>query len=280
MKRIVVCTIVAVLLSCGVAAAQKVSTETLLDLGRARSPKLEQALRDTLGDDAIGKGTAAAGKLGEFVWAVTSEKGPQLRIDNEIPVSAWRVGGLWVYQGHLRMGTAHKFAWIIDGKPFGGNLNLKAFGPESYPQSGVPQGKLTGPVEFASTIYPNMKANVWYYVPTQWDGVTALPVQIWGDGQFYTMTRDDQYHILDTLDNLTAQKRIPLMVNVFIQPGTGAAQNQRSIEYDSVDDRYARYLLEEILPEINKRVKLRRMVTAGRWLAKVPAVSARSMQHF
>jgi enterochelin esterase family protein len=47
------------------------------------------------------------------------------------------------------------------------------------------------------------------------------------------------------------------MVNVFVQPGTGAAQNQRSIEYDSVDDRYARYLLEEVLPEINKHVKLR-----------------------
>ncbi len=47
------------------------------------------------------------------------------------------------------------------------------------------------------------------------------------------------------------------MVNVFIQPGTGAAQNQRSIEYDTVDDTYARYVLEEVLPEIGKRVNLR-----------------------
>ena len=257
MKRIILCTIALVLLWSGSAAAQKVSTESLLDLARARSPKLEQALRDTLGEDNIVKGTASAGKLGEFVWAVTSEKGPQLRIDNEAPVSAWKAGGLWVYQGHLKMGTAHKYAWIIDGRPFGGNLNLRAFGPESYPQPGVPQGKLTGPMELASTIYPNMKANVWYYVPAQWDGATALPVQVWGDGQFYTAMRDDNYHILDSLDNLTAQKRIPLMVNVFVQPGTGAAQNQRSIEYDSVDDKYARYLLEEVLPEINKRVKLR-----------------------
>ena len=257
MKRIILCTIAFVLLWSGRAAAQKVSTESLLDLARARSPKLEQALRDTLGEDNIVKGTASAGKLGEFVWAVTSEKGPQLRIDNEAPVSAWKAGGLWVYQGHLKMGTAHKYAWIIDGKPFGGNLNLRAVGPESYPQPGVPQGKLTGPMELASTIYPNMKANVWYYVPAQWDGAAALPVQVWGDGQFYTAMRDDNYHILDSLDNLTAQKRIPLMVNVFVQPGTGAAQNQRSIEYDSVDDRYARYLLEEVLPEINKRVKLR-----------------------
>jgi enterochelin esterase family protein len=257
MKRIVLCTMALVLLSGRITAAQKVSTETLLDLAKSRSPKLEHALRDTLGEDNIVKGTAAAGKLGEFVWAVTSEKGPQLRIDNETPVSAWKTGSLWAYQGHLKMGTAHKYAWIVDGKPFGGNLNLRAFGPESYPQPGIPQGKLTGPIELPSTIYPNMKANVWYYVPAQWDGGAALPVQVWGDGQFYTMMRDDNYHVLDALDNLTAQKRIPLMVNVFVQPGTGAAQNQRSIEYDSVDDRYARYLLEEVLPEINKHVKLR-----------------------
>ncbi|HEY1757368.1 MAG TPA: alpha/beta hydrolase-fold protein [Bryobacteraceae bacterium] len=37
----------------------------------------------------------------------------------------------------------------------------------------------------------------------------------------------------------------------------GAGQNQRSIEYDTVDDTYARYVLEEVLPEIGKQVKLR-----------------------
>src|SRR5207247_1788763 len=53
-------------------------------------------------------------------------------------------------------------------------------------------------------------------------------------------------------------KRIPLMVNIFIQPGTGGPRPaMRSIEYDTVDDAYARYLLEEILPEIGKTVKLR-----------------------
>jgi hypothetical protein len=44
-------------------------------------------------------------------------------------------------------------------------VNLAAFGPDSYPHAGVPQGKLTGPLELASKIYPDMKANVWYYVP-------------------------------------------------------------------------------------------------------------------
>src|SRR5207244_8239827 len=95
------------------------------------------------------------------------------------------------------------------------------------------------------------------------DGVTPLAVQIWGDGQFYTK-RMTNYRVLETLDNLHHQKRIPLTVNIFIQPGTVAApgtpsgeRSLRSQEYDTVSDTYARYLLEEILPEAGKTVKLR-----------------------
>ncbi len=64
--------------------------------------------------------------------------------------------------------------------------------------------------------------------------------------------------MLDTLDNLTAQKKIPVMVNVFVHPGTGPnGQAMRSIEYDTVDDKYTDYILNEVLPEVGKNVKLR-----------------------
>jgi enterochelin esterase family protein len=63
--------------------------------------------------------------------------------------------------------------------------------------------------------------------------------------------------VLETLDNLTAQKRIPLMVNIFIQPGTGPERNQRSIEYDTVSDTYLHRLQDEILPVVAKSVKMR-----------------------
>ena len=66
------------------------------------------------------------------------------------------------------------------------------------------------------------------------------------------------YRLPDTLDNLTAQKKIPVMVNVFVQPGTGPnGQALRSIEYDTVDDRYTDYIVQEVLPEVEKNVKLR-----------------------
>ena len=159
--------------------------------------------------------------MGDFVFAVSAEKGPSLQINNEPAIPAFKAGSLWMVQTRLNTGTAYKYTWIADGKPIGGANNLPAFGPDSYPQPGVPQGKLTGPIEVPSKIYPDVKANVWFYVPAQWDGVTPLAVQVWGDGQNFTGPRPGQWRVLETLDNLTAQKRIPLMVSIFVQAGPG-----------------------------------------------------------
>src|SRR5260370_3728477 len=59
-------------------------------------------------------------------------------------------------------------------------------------------------------------------------------------------------------DNLIADRSMPVTVGVFINPGTveGGRAN-RSFEYDTLSDQYARFLLEEILPEVEKTVKLR-----------------------
>jgi hypothetical protein len=56
-------TVLALLTIAGVCAAQKVSTQELLQMARSRSIGLEQALRDTLGADNIQKGSAAAGEM-------------------------------------------------------------------------------------------------------------------------------------------------------------------------------------------------------------------------
>jgi hypothetical protein len=118
----------------GVCAAQKVSTQELLRLARMRAPGLEQAVRDSLGADNIQRGTAAAGEMGDFVFAVAAEKGPSLQINSEAPVAAFKAGSLWVVLTRLNTGTAYKYTWISAGKPIGGANNLAAFGPDSYAQ--------------------------------------------------------------------------------------------------------------------------------------------------
>ena len=239
------------------ASAQKVPVDQLLEMARTRAAGLEQALQDTLGVDNIKKGTADAGEAGEFVWAIAAASEPRLQINDAPPLAAWKAGGLWVYQGKLRPGTAYRYNWIVNGESLGADASIASFGPDSVAHVGVPVGKLTGPLALESKIYLGLKSNIWYYVPAQWDGTTPLAVQVWGDGQMYTGARPGAYHLLETLDNLTSQRRIPLMVNVFIEPGTIAGKAQRSIEYDTVDTNYSRYVLDEVLPEVAKQVKLR-----------------------
>src|SRR5579864_2000150 len=111
----------------GVCAAQKVSIPELIQMTRMRNAGLERALRDTLGTGNIQKGTAAAGEMGELVWAVVAEKGPSLQINDESPIPAFKAGSLWVVQSRLNTGTAYKYTWIADGKPIGGGNNLPAY---------------------------------------------------------------------------------------------------------------------------------------------------------
>ena len=246
------------LVAAGSAFAQppKTPSKDLVEMARKHDPALEQALRNTFAKEALARGTVAAGERGEFVWAIETEGQPQLQVGSMPPHPAERVGALWVYQGSLPMATAYKYQWLAGGKAIGGANDLAVYGPDSYAQPGVPAGKVSEKMTLESKVYPGMSANVWYWTPAQYDGSTPLPVQIWGDGQFYVEHPAD-YRVFEVLDNLIAQKKIPPMVNVFIQPGTAGTRALRSVEYDTVNDAYARYLTEEILPEIEKRVKLR-----------------------
>lgn len=256
MRSLAVAALASALLA-SAASAARTEVPELLRMVDQKAAGLDQALRDTLGAERIKAGTAVTGYGPDFVWAVEATSAPLLQIDDAAPVAASRVeGNLWTYRGTLKTGTSHKYHWIVDGNPMGGNLNIPAFTKDSYPQPGVPQGKITGPIVHESKIYPGMKANYWYYVPAQYDGNTPAAVMVWQDGQGPSQ-RNSGSHALDVLDNLTAQKKIPVMVSVFVQPGTVGTRAMRSVEYDSVNDTYARYLLEEILPEVGKNVKLR-----------------------
>jgi enterochelin esterase family protein len=60
-------------------------------------------------------------------------------------------------------------------------------------------------------------------------------------------------------DNLIHRREMPVTIGVFVQPGDKGpgmplwgGQDNRSIEYDSLGDAYARFLLEEILPAVEK----------------------------
>jgi enterochelin esterase family protein len=85
----------------------------------------------------------------------------------------------------------------------------------------------------------------------------------------------DEPRPLGVTENLVAQKLLPPVVHVMISPGPLDGRPMRSIEYDTVSDRYPRFLMEEVLPEVKKMYKLRPDGYSRAIAGESPAVSAR-----
>ncbi len=136
-------------------------------------------------------------------------------------------------------------------------------GPDSMKQPGVPEGKLEH-FEWTSQVYPGTVRDVWIYVPAQYDGSEPAAVMVFQDGHGFIRTEGDRAWMTPiVLDNLIAQGRMPVTIAVFVKWGLLKAHNDqqqdrynRSYEYDALGDRYARLLIDEVLPEVGKRYKL------------------------
>lgn len=136
-------------------------------------------------------------------------------------------------------------------------------GPESQRQEGVPQGKVTKLEWNTSEVFPNTHRNYWIYVPAQYDGSKSAAVMVFQDGQGY-VDEKGSFRVPIVFDNLIHKHEMPVTIGIFINPGTAtdktgdkaAVKVQRSLEYDTLSDAYARFLLDEILPEVSKTYKL------------------------
>jgi enterochelin esterase family protein len=135
-------------------------------------------------------------------------------------------------------------------------------GPDSMRQEGVPQGTVTKDV-WRSQIFPETVRDYWVYVPKQYEENKPACVMVFQDGIVYVSETGD-FRVPVVFDNLIHRREMPVTIGVFINPGHQGetppqkpfAGNNRSLEYNTLDDRYARFLLEEILPEVGKRYKL------------------------
>ena len=132
--------------------------------------------------------------------------------------------------------------------------------PDSVRKEGVPKGKVEGPFEFNnSSIYPGTQRKYWVYVPAQYDKSKPACTMVVQDG----FGRARGWKLPTVMDNLIHQKEMPVTIGIFIDHGKvishlkdAQPRFNRSFEYDSVGDRYARFLLEEILPAVGKKWNL------------------------
>jgi enterochelin esterase family protein len=217
----------------------------------------------------IKNGVAVLGEKGDFLFAFESPKRPDLYVDGVKmpPMRRASPSAPWTLATKLKTGRSHSFFYMVDGKRTGGLTDVPAFGPDSYAQPGVPQGKLSEKMVHTSKLYPGMKSEYWVYVPAQYNASTPAALMIWQDGHYH-IERDGPAQapksgqppsrIQNVIDNLTHRKQIPVAIYLFIDPGTVDGRPMRSVLYDTVSDLYPRFLRDEVLPELYARYNIRK----------------------
>ena len=250
--------------------AERGVVDRLTELARLQpaSDAFRTELVRAMSEDSIRKGTAVVGNGPDFVWAIESDEAPVLFVDDEPYADMQRASGnLWYHVGTLATGNAHKFHYRVGDATVGGALNIAAYTPDSYAWPGVPQGTLSERmVHVSKKVYAGMETNYWVYLPARYDPSEPAALMIWQDGHLLVGRNDEAIcilcpglvRILEVTDNLLYRGEIPVMVHLFIQPGTLDGQNLRSVQYDSVTDRYPRFLVEELLPEVYAKYNIRR----------------------
>jgi enterochelin esterase family protein len=158
-------------------------------------------------------------------------------------------------------------AWLAANANAAPTDDVYLLGPDSQPHDGVPQGKVLGPLTLSSEVFTNTTRHYWVYVPAQYDGTRPACLMIFQDGQAFVDLKGD-YRIPYVFDNLIYRREMPVTIGVFINPGHtpeqpeststnwGDSINNRPTEYNELNDRYARLIVNELLPELEKEYQL------------------------
>ena len=140
-------------------------------------------------------------------------------------------------------------------------------GPDSAPQPGVPQGKITEWKQLPSDAYPGTLHDYCVYIPAQYDPAKPAALMIFQDGQAWVRLTGD-YRVPYVFDNLIYRREMPVTIAVFINPGRAPEQpeatasswgdqtSNRPQEYNALDDKYARVIVDELLPVITKEYNI------------------------
>ena len=136
---------------------------------------------------------------------------------------------------------------------------------DSLPQEGIPKGRLEGPFEFKSKIIPGTVRRYWVFVPAQYNPKKPAHVLVFQDGQRAT-NPNGSLRVPQAMENLIGQGKMPVTIGIFITPGNLSDTyptdlemrnpNHRRQEYDAMSDTYARFLIDEMLPEVGKKYNL------------------------
>ena len=130
--------------------------------------------------------------------------------------------------------------------------------PDAVAKGGVPKGTVIPMPAFESKVFPNTTRDWSVYVPAQYRADAPAALMVFQDGEGMKNEKG-RWRVPTVFDNLIAKGDMPPTIAVFVNPGhetdkprVPGKHSNRGFEYDSLGDRYVRFLTEEILPEVRK----------------------------
>ena len=134
-------------------------------------------------------------------------------------------------------------------------------GPDSQRKEVIPKGVITK-YEWQSKLYNNFR-EYYVYVPAQYDSTKAAALMVFQDGHAYVNETGD-FRVPVVYDNLIYQKKLPVTICLFVNPGHNTKDypesrfrvSNRADEYDVLDDRYTIMLMDEFIPELKKKYNI------------------------
>jgi enterochelin esterase-like enzyme len=265
-----------------VIAQQKMTAPDLIRQAKDNSSALAQSISQSFKPNELTEGTAFKSHLSWVFFAIDAPSKPALMIDGSPGPELRALPNTTVWYAVAEVpgqGAVHSFFYLKDGQHFGGSHDLPVFGPLAYLEPGVSSGTLSPPLLHKSKIYDGLETTYWTYVPAQYDPKVPAALMVIQDGQWY-IDREGNLPFLNVLDNLIAQKKIPAIICVFISPGKISnapgtptynfakeygekwhrelEDAMRSTLYDTVSDRYPRFLRDELLLEVEAKYNIRK----------------------
>ncbi len=217
-------------------------------------------IRARVGAEALAKGSAQFVDELEVAWVIAAPGAQtpptvvaELGADLRLPMQPLGDTGLFVATTRLEHGAAVRWYYQVAGaRVGGGQTEAYRAHPDSHERPDVPKGQLVAMPPWRSQIFAGTVRDWSIYLPAKVDGPVAS--MIFQDGvRFY------QDFVPTVFDNLIADGTMPPTVGIFLDPGTFAdtTASNRSYEYDTLSDQYARFLLEEIVPTVAREQPLR-----------------------
>lgn len=193
-----------------------------------------------------------------FVVEAPAEPAPRVTgmVNHSRGLDLVKIGdtGLWARVEAIPTDTKFSYSFNVGGKTVGNKVVEMpdwSYPPESKERPDASYGEYV-PLKFRSAVFNNDRTG-WIYVPAAYDPSNPAALMVFQDGDAYKGE-----HVGRVVDNLIADKAMPVTIVVGLNPGVNDdGRPNRSVEYDTLSDKYVTFLDKEVLPLIAKDYKLR-----------------------